>query len=98
MTQDIVVKVVEAAGAAVAVYVVAHAAAADGDRRLQHRTDGRRQRPITLAADAVGGAQRGNAGGEETLGGVDIADTDDEMAVLQRDRDVTLALGIVHGE
>ena len=88
----------ETAGAAVAVHIVAHAAAAGGKRfgeRAAHRADqffrlGQRQ--------AAGGAKRRNSGAEQAFRRVNVADADHAPRIHQKGFDRLLPAGALRDE
>ena len=73
----------EAAGAAVTMDVVADTAATTGNRGVQRGAYGVGKPVTAAAADPAGGAQRRDAGLKQALGGIDVADTDQQVSVHQ---------------
>src|SRR5207342_3400745 len=63
----------EVAGRAVGVDEIAQGGAAALDRVEEDALDGFDQPAVAFARNSSGGARRGDAGGEQRLGGVDVA-------------------------
>lgn len=74
----------ETASATVALHIVAHAAAAGLYGFCQRGADGRCERMASSPAEAAGRAQRGYAGAEQAFRSIDVADTDDPVAVHKK--------------
>ena len=87
----------KAAGPAVTVHVVADGTAAGCNRFGEGCTDGGGQRVATRATDPAGGAGWRDAGTEQTLSRIDVADADDAVAVHQEgfDRGLSAAGGCI---